>query len=422
MEVRQWCAVALATATIGGVLRRPFRLGEGIVALAGAALAVAGGLVSPGAALAALGRDLQVLAFFLGLMLLAYGAETAGLFRWLGDTVVAAAGGSPRRLMLGLFLAGTPVVALFSNDAAVLLLTPTVAAATSAGRQNPLPFVLACTFIADSASAVLPVSNPVNLLAVERLDLSPGAYLLRLTLPGLAAAGATALLFLWLFRTDLHAAAPIHVRPAAGDPAARPAAAAAFVVLGAAYLLVMWVDGPLGLVTLAVGVWLAVMVIRLARRPWWEPCRAVSWDALGLVAGLLLVVAALDHTGVTTLAAAHLARLDGMPPVAALLLAAVAVALAANLMNNWSAMLLAVSVLKPVSAGDGAAAAATGTVLGASIGAKLTTVGSLATVLWLALLRQRGLTVGTAQYVRTALVVTPGALAVAVAVAALTFR
>lgn len=48
-------------------------------------------------------------------------------------------------------------------------------------------------------------------------------------------------------------------------------------------------------------------------------------------------------------------------------------------------------------------ALAYGTLVGANIGPTLTTYGSLATMLWLALICKRGLDVTTAEYLRVAL-------------------
>ncbi|MGH7611606.1 MAG: arsenic transporter, partial [Candidatus Dormibacteria bacterium] len=63
--------LVLFAATAVGVTTRPFGLWEGWWPLGGAALAVLARLVDPGQALAGVRSSLDVLAFFLGLLLLA---------------------------------------------------------------------------------------------------------------------------------------------------------------------------------------------------------------------------------------------------------------------------------------------------------------------------------------------------------------
>jgi arsenical pump membrane protein len=48
-----------------------------------------------------------------------------------------------------------------------------------------------------------------------------------------------------------------------------------------------------------------------------------------------------------------------------------------------------------------------GTLLGCDLGPNLTTTGSLSTMLWLLLLRQRGIQVSSLQYLRLGIIVTP---------------
>src|SRR2546423_14677431 len=48
-----------------------------------------------------------------------------------------------------------------------------------------------------------------------------------------------------------------------------------------------------------------------------------------------------------------------------------------------------------------------GTLLGCDLGPNLTTTGSLSTMLWLLLLRQRGLEISSLQYLRLGVIVTP---------------
>jgi arsenical pump membrane protein len=63
-----------------------------------------------------------------------------------------------------------------------------------------------------------------------------------------------------------------------------------------------------------------------------------------------------------------------------------------------------------------------GALAGADLGPNLTPVGSLSTMLWLLIVRRRGIDVSTLDYLRLGALVTPGMLLVAAIALALTFR
>ena len=94
-------------------------------------------------------------------------------------------------------------------------------------------------------------------------------------------------------------------------------------------------------------------------------------------------------------------------------------ALGTNLINNIPMAVVSTSALRgiqhaPLAVQHGFIAA---TIFGCDLGPNLTTVGSLATVLWLLILRQRNLDVSGLDYFKVGILVTPlmlvvGALAI----------
>src|ERR1700744_4490700 len=156
-----WVIIALATA---GVIVRPFRLPEAIWAVTGAAVLVALRLLPVADAVNGMRKGVDVYLFLIGMMLIAELARREGLFDWMAALAVGHARGSPHRLFLLVYLVGTVVTVLLSNDATAIVLTPAVYAATRAAGATPLPYLLVCAFIANAASFVLPISNPANLV------------------------------------------------------------------------------------------------------------------------------------------------------------------------------------------------------------------------------------------------------------------
>jgi len=148
-------------------MARPRRVTEAIAAASGAILMLLGGYVGLGEALTLVRGQWNVYGFFLGLMMTSALADQAGVFEVLTHQVARWARESALRLYLAVFLLGTLITAFLSNDATALILTPVVYALVTRLRLSPLPFLFACTFIADTASFLLPVSNPINIMVIN---------------------------------------------------------------------------------------------------------------------------------------------------------------------------------------------------------------------------------------------------------------
>jgi arsenical pump membrane protein len=137
-----------------------------------------------------------------------------------------------------------------------------------------------------------------------------------------------------------------------------------------------------------------------------ESWRGVDLPLVGFVLGLGVIVAALARHGLGDLVDDVLPAGHGL---LALLAATGLAALLANLLNNLPALL----VLLP-----GAAAAGTPTVLavliGVNAGPNLTYAGSLATLLWRRVLRERDEGASLREYVLLGLLTVPAGIVVAV--------
>jgi arsenical pump membrane protein len=100
-------------------MTRPFRWNEAMIAIGGAVVLLLLGLISPADAFLTLVRDLNTFLFFLGMMALSALAEAAGLFDWLAVQAARFAGKSAPRLFLNVFLLGSVISMILSNDATI---------------------------------------------------------------------------------------------------------------------------------------------------------------------------------------------------------------------------------------------------------------------------------------------------------------
>jgi arsenical pump membrane protein len=404
--LRALVATVLFLAVVVATIARPRGIPEWASALAGAALVIALGMVGPADAVRAVASDWNVLAFFVGMTGLAAVAERSGFFIAAAQLAERLAADSGRRLLAAVIGLGIAISAFLSNDATALILTPVVYGLVVALGIDALPYVLACTFMADAASLILPVSNPVNLLVLDGLGLPLVRYLAAIEPAAFASAGLTGAALLWLFRRSVPRRLP------AGGPrlggARVPRVWAGLGVIAVAFVAGGLLGAPLGIVACAGFALLLILEATAAGTLHHQPLEGVSWQILCYVGGMVVLVAALERLGVVALAVGSALQWSSGSPALAGIAASLLAAVGSNLVNNVPMTLVMVSAIQGAHlAGPVREAAAYGTVIGADLGPNLTTVGSLATVLWLLILRERGLEVRAADYLRVGLLITP---------------
>ncbi len=404
-----WGIAGLATA---GVIARPFDWPEFIWAVAGAGALLLLGLLSPAEAWSGVVRGLDVYLFLTGMMLLSELARQEGLFDWLAARAASLAGGSATRLFTLVFGVGTVVTVFLSNDATAVVLTPAVAAAVRAAEaKEPLPYLLICAFIANAASFVLPISNPANLVIYGSHMPSLLQWLPRYALPSVLAIVATYGVLRWTQRARLRqAVASSIVIPklsVAGMLAACGIGATAIVLLGASAF-----DLQLGLPTCLAGVATALLVLTRSKCGPVDVVRNVSWGVLPLVAGLFVLVEALQKTGVTDRLSDLVQGLVRDSATLAAWVAGAALGFACNLVNNLPAGLVAGRVVESGAVPEHVRGAV---LIGVDLGPNLSVTGSLATILWLTALRREGHSVSAWSFLKLGALVMPPALLLAVA-------
>ncbi|MGD1074396.1 MAG: arsenic transporter [Bryobacteraceae bacterium] len=394
----------IAAAAILAILVRPRGWPEAVWACAGAVALVLFRLFPLSRSLAAVGKGTDVYLFLAGMMLLAEMARAEGVFEWLAALSVARARASRAHLFALVYGVGVLVTTFLSNDATAIVLTPAVYAAIRRARVEPLPYLLACAFIANAASFVLPISNPANLV-VYGSHLPPlGEWLKLFILPSLVSIAATWAVLRLLFRDQLNgrmesASAVVPLSPA-GRRAAWGIAATGCVLIVASAL-----GQDLGLPTCLAAI--AAVLTATQARGLASLVRGISWSVLPLVAGLFVLVEAVESFGGLNLAKDGLVRLALLPAAAGSLAASFGMALLSNLINNLPSGLIAGGALANVQVPDHIRHAV---LIGVDLGPNLSVTGSLATILWLVALRREGERISARSFLATGAIVMPVAL------------
>ncbi|MFC4298567.1 MAG: arsenic transporter [Castellaniella sp.] len=419
-------ALALFVLTLALVIWQPRGLGIGWSAGLGAVLALLTGVIQPADIPVVWGIVWNATGTFVAVVIISLLLEAAGFFEWAALHMARWGGGRGGRLFVLMILLGAGVSALFNNDGAALILTPIVVAMLAALRFSPkatLAFVLAAGFIADAASLPLVVSNLVNIVTADYFGIGFARYAAVMMPVNLVAVCASLAVLGLVFRRVIPPRYDAQRLPAPASVVRdRPTFLAGWGVL-AWLLLGFFVLEPLGIpvsATAAVGALaLAGVAARSGRIPVLRRVRGAPWQIIVFALGMYLVVYGLRHAGLTAFLTQALDWLAGQGVWTAALGTGLLSAVLSSLMNNLPTVLIgALSIDASQAQGVVREAMIYAHVIGCDLGPKLTPIGSLATLLWLHVLRGRDIRIGWGQYCRIGLVLTLPVLGAALAVLA----
>ena len=402
----------VSLASIAGVLFRPREIAEAWWACGGALILVLFALLPLPRAGGAILKGADVYLFLAGMMILAELAREEGVFHWIAEVAAGQAAGSPRRLFLLIYVAGTVVTALLSNDATAVVLTPAVLTIVRRLKVDPVPHLLACALIANAASFILPISNPANLVIFDghmpRLQQWLGMFLL----PSLVSVIVTFAALRVVARTALQGAITERLTQTRLSTEGR-LALGGLLLAAIALMSASALGWPLGAPTCVAAILVTAVVACRKPAVAMKVVQGVAWSVIPLVAGLFVIVEALQSAGMLQLAIKGLHAAAGLGRISCNLATAFAVGLLSNGMNNLPVGLISGTA---VQASHEHANLAPAVLVGVDLGPNLSVTGSLATILWLMALRRDKVKITGWQFFKVGLVVMPLALLTSVLV------
>jgi len=355
------------------------------IAVVGAIALVVGGVLTPRQAWAAV--DVGTMALLFGLMLVSAQLRLGGFYtavtRRLGSGVMG-----PMTL-LGLLVGAAGVLsALLSNDIVCLGMAPVVLEAAHRRKLNPVPYLLALAFAANTGSAATLIGNPQNILIGERAGLGFSRYLLDGGVPAFLGLGLVWAAVAWTwrgrFKEDSSSWKPAGIEL---PEFSLWHSSKGFLVLATVVGLFLLGTPSRAVVALGAGALLLVNRELTSRRL----LHLVDWNLLLLFIGLFVVTGTLVETG---LAARGLGSLEaqGIPLHTPTGLAAVTL-LASNLFSNVPAVMLLLPVVRGTQ--DAVILALVSTFAG-----NLLLVGSVANIIVASVAQDSGVSIGWREHAK----------------------
>lgn len=406
-------ASAIFLITLTFVIWQPRGLQIGTTAVIGAIVALLLGVVSFNDVLVVTNIVWDATLAFIGIIILSMVLDEIGFFEWCAIKMAKLSDGNGHLMFVYALILGSFVSALFANDGAALILTPILLAKMrilKLDAKTILAFLLAGGFISDSASLPFVFSNLTNIVTANYFHIGFLEYLSNMIIP-YTVSTIVSIIVLWLIlRNDIPKTVDVSLLKNPDD-VLKSKTLFKFSWIFLALLLAGYFIGDkyhLPICVFALGGGLIFLIIASVSKNAnaKEIIKTAPWQVVWFSIGLYIVVYGLKNAGLTDYLTIILKDLASRGDAIAIIGTGFISAFLSAIMNNMPTIMVMDIALQDIPN----QALAYANIIGCNLGPKMTPFGSLATLLWLHVLSQKGVKIGFWQYSKFGLIVTPPVL------------
>lgn len=403
-------AIIIFVTTIFLIITQPKGLKVGTTAITGAMVALLVGVVSFDDVFKVVDMVWDATLAFIGIIILSMVLDEIGFFEWCAIKIAKLSKANGTLMFIYSMLLGAFVSALFANDGAALILTPILLSKMRILKLNKkaiIAFLLAGGFISDSTSLPFIFSNLTNILTADFFHIGFVEYFRYMFFPFLVSTFASTL-FLWLFfRKDIPKRIDLSLlKPA--NSVLKSKKLFYFSWFFITFLLFGYIIGDLYFIPISIfalgGAILFLFFASLFKAV--NPKKIIKetpWQIVWFSIGLYVVVYGLKNAGLTDYLHHIIKDISSKSDNLAIISTGFISGFLSALMNNLPTNMIINIALEKIPNETLAFA----NIIGSNIGAKMTPFGSLATLLWLYVLQQKGVKISFWDYTKFSLLITP---------------
>jgi arsenical pump membrane protein len=412
---------------------RPKNMNEAIPATIGAMIVMLSGSVSLTDLLDISSKVTGAAVTIIATIVMAIVLESFGFFRWTAALMLKVSKGSGIRLFWYTLLLCFLMTMFFNNDGSILITTPIlILIFKNIGFKNreKIPYLLSGALIATASSAPIGVSNIVNLIALKIIGMDLYLQTAMMFVPATIGLLFLAFLLLLVFKKDIPKEIRLHsyTLPLLNNNRFHPLQRKnedmfekqkklmiqmlifVFIVrisLFVASFLNISVSlvAVLGSIILLIWRW-----IHLKKSPK-DVLTKIPWHILIFAFSMYVLIYGLHNIGLTTLMVDQLSSIVNGSLLHASVTMGIITAFLSNIFNNHPALMVSTMALtemglKPILTQTVYLA----NIIGSDIGSLILPIGTLATLLWMDILKKNNIKISWLEYIKVTIIVIPPTL------------
>jgi len=435
-------ASSIFIVTVALLIIRPFKMNEAIPVTFGAVVIFLFGIVNFSDIISIIGIVHGAAITILSTIIMSIVLESIGFFRWAAINLAIRSQGSGRALFWYINALCFLMTMFFNNDGSILITTPIIIQTLNVlnlKTRQKIPYLLSGALIATGASAPIGVSNLANLISLKIVGLDLNAYASMMLIPSMIGLLSISLLLFYHFKKDIPMQIPVIHRETVEwfqqssrhpsrikriHPLMEASAEHSFVnsvdwrmfiiciIIVIVIRISFFILQPLGISTEWPAIFGALLLIAVR----WlrkgiiptDIVRKTPWHILLFALCMYVIVYGLHNAGLIDIIINFIGHHVAENRMNAIFLIGLLLTVMSNLFNNLPSVMIGTLTLTEMNLDPSILHAGYfASIIGADIGALILPMGTLASLIWMHILKENKIHFTWRKYIKTTLVVIP---------------